>query len=166
MEENMKNIDKTIDNIMKAVMALAMLSLVMGGFWQIFSRWILKDPSTFTEEFMRYMLIWSSMIGSAYCFYSDKHLALDLFKKKATGKKEKVLNIFIEAMILFFIIYVFIYGGARQAFNSTNTSPVMHIPFKVLYMILPISGIFIVLARFLKYYQNYTIMRDVRKEKN
>lgn len=162
----MKNIDKTIDNIMKAIMALAMASLVVGGFWQIFSRWILKDPSTFTEEFMRYMLIWSSMIGSAYCFYSDKHLTLDLFKKRVTGKKEKALMIFIEAMILFFVIYVFVYGGARQALNATNTSPVMHIPFKVLYMVLPISGIFIVLARLLKYYQGYVTMKSTGKEEN
>ncbi len=161
----MKNIDKTIDNIMKAVMAAAMFALVLGGTWQIFTRWILNDPSTFTEEFMRYMLIWASMIGSAYCFYQDKHLALDLFKKKATGKTEKVLMVFIESMILFFVIYVFVYGGARQAFNSTNSSAVMQIPFKYLYMILPISGIFIVLARALKYYQAYIYNKGLGKEK-
>ncbi|NCC79610.1 MAG: TRAP transporter small permease [Clostridia bacterium] len=160
----MKNIDKTIDTIMKAVMAAAMFSLVVGGTWQIFTRWILKDPSTFTEEFMRYMLIWASMIGSAYCFYKDKHLTLDLFKKKATGKKEKVLMVFIESMILFFVIYVFVYGGSKMAFNATNTSSVMQIPFKYLYMILPISGIFIVLARALKYYQAFLMSRKSKEE--
>lgn len=161
----MKNIDKTIDGIMKAVMAAAMFSLVLGGTWQIFTRWVLNDPSTFTEEFMRYMLIWASMIGSAYCFYQDKHLALDMFKKKATGRTEKILTVFIEAMILFFVIYVFVYGGARQAFNSTNSSAVMQIPLKYLYMVLPISGAFIVLARGLKYYQAYITHNSIGKEK-
>ena len=64
----MKALDKFLDNAMKFLMAVAMGSLVVGGTWQIFTRWILKNPSTFTEEFMRYMLIWASMIGSAYCF--------------------------------------------------------------------------------------------------
>ena len=34
---------------------------------------------------------------------------------------------------------------------STNASSVMHIPFKILYAILPISGYMIVIARVLKY---------------
>ncbi len=160
----MKKIDKVLDSVMRFLMAASMLSLVVGGFWQIFTRWILKDPSTFTEEFMRYMLIWASMLGSAYCFYRDKHLTLDLFKRRAKGKAGLVLNIFIEAMILFFVIYVFVYGGGRMAMNSTNSSPVMQIPFKILYIILPLSGCFIVIARILKYIQMYQDAKADRKE--
>ena len=160
----MKKIDKIIDDVMKALMALSMFSLVVGGFWQIFTRWILKDPSTFTEEFMRFMLIWASMLGSAYCFYKDKHLTLDLFKNKAKGKGVIIINVFIEAMILFFITYVFVYGGFRQAIGSTNFSPVMQIPYKFLYMILPISGVFIVMARVLKYIQLYLDSKAHKKE--
>lgn len=160
----MKKLDKILDNVMRFLMAMAMLSLVVGGFWQIFTRWILNDPSTFTEEFMRYMLIWASMLGSAYCFYKDKHLTLDLFKRKAKGGVAVALNVFIEAMIMFFVIYVFVYGGGRMAMNSTNASPVMQIPFKVLYMILPLSGCFIVLARVLKYIQLYLDAKENKKE--
>ena len=160
----MKKLDKIIDDFMKGLMALSMLSLVIGGFWQIFTRWILKDPSTFTEEFMRFMLIWASMLGSAYCFYKDKHLSLDLFKSKANGKVAVILNVFIEAMILFFVTYVFVYGGFRQAIGSTNLSPVMQIPYKYLYMILPISGAFIVIARVLKYIQLYQDSKADKKE--
>lgn len=160
----MKKLDKILDDVMRFLMAFSMLSLVAGGFWQIFTRWILKDPSTFTEEFMRYMLIWASMLGSAYCFYKDKHLTLDLFKRRAKGRLGLVLNVFIEVMILFFVIYVFVYGGGRMAVNSTNNSPVMQIPFKVLYMILPLSGCFIVIARVLKYVQMYLDAKIDKKE--
>lgn len=159
----MKKLDEILDKIMRFLMAAAMLSLVAGGFWQIFTRWILRNPSTFTEEFMRYMLIWASMIGSAYCFYRDKHLTLDLFKRKVKGKPGIILHVFIEAAILFFIVYVFIYGGARQAMSSTNDSSVMQIPFKLLYLVLPLSGCFIVIARILKYVQNYQELKTDKK---
>lgn len=149
----MKVVDRFLDTAMRFFMAAAMFSLVAGGFWQIFSRWVLGNPSTVTEEFMRYMLIWAGMIGSAYCFYKDQHLALDLLTSKAKGPAKVVLEAFIETAVLFFVGYVFIYGGARLAANSTNASPVLHIPFKYLYSILPISGCFIVLARILKYIQ-------------
>lgn len=152
----MKALDNFLDNAMKFLMAIAMGSLVVGGTWQIFTRWVLNNPSTFTEEFMRYMLIWASMIGSAYCFYKDKHLALDLIKAKLKGIPAVCLSVFIEICILVFLIIVFIYGGGRMALSSTNYSPVMHIPFKALYIVLPLSGILAVLGRVLKYIQYFT----------
>ena len=152
----MKALDKFLDNAMKFLMAVAMGSLVVGGTWQIFTRWILKNPSTFTEEFMRYMLIWASMIGSAYCFYKDKHLALDLIKDKLKGTPAMCLSVFIEVCILAFLLVVFVYGGGRMAISSTNYSPVMNIPFKVLYIVLPLSGILAILGRVLKYIQYFS----------
>ena len=152
----MKALDKFLDNAMKFLMAVAMGSLVVGGTWQIFTRWILKNPSTFTEEFMRYMLIWASMIGSAYYFYKDKHLALDLIKDKLKGTPAMCLSVFIEVCILAFLLVVFVYGGGRMAISSTNYSPVMHIPFKVLYIVLPLSGILAILGRVLKYIQYFS----------
>lgn len=149
----MKKFDEILDTVMRFVMAVAMFALLAGGTWQIFSRWILRNPSTFTDEFLRYVLIWASMLGSAYCFYKDEHLALDLVKDRVKGGVRIGLMVFIEAAILFFVCYVFIFGGMKLALNATNQSSVMHIPFKLLYACLPISGIFIVLARIIKYAQ-------------
>ena len=88
----MKKLDKILDNVMRFLMAVAMFALLAGGTWQIFTRWILRNPSTVTDEFLRYVLIWASMIGSAYCFYKDKHLALDLVKGRAKGAFNVVLG--------------------------------------------------------------------------
>lgn len=159
----MKKLDKILETVMRFLMALAMFALLAGGTWQIFSRWILKNPSTVTDEFLRYVLIWASMIGSAYCFYKDQHLSLDLVKDRVHGKVALALNIFIEAAILFFVCYVFVYGGFRLTMNATNVSSVMRIPFRILYAILPVSGVFIVAARILKYIQLYL---DKKGEKN
>ncbi len=161
----MKKLDKILDTVMRFLMAVAMFALLAGGTWQIFTRWILHNPSTVTDEFLRYVLIWASMIGSAYCFYKDKHLALDLVKSRAHGVFNVVLSIFIEAAIVFFVAYVFVYGGWKLAANATNVSSVMRIPFRFLYSILPVSGIFIVLARVLKYIQLYLDNKEKKGEK-
>lgn len=149
----MKKVDKALDIVMRFIMAVAMFLLLVFGTWQIFTRWILKNPSTFTDEFLRYLLIWASMLGSAYCFYKDEHLALDLVKDRVHGVGAVILNAFIEIAILFFVGYVFVFGGWKLAMNATNVSSVMRIPFKALYMVLPVSGVFIFIARILKYLQ-------------
>ncbi|MCB7320558.1 TRAP transporter small permease [Lacrimispora sp. 210928-DFI.3.58] len=151
----MKKFDQILDTVMRFIMALAMFALLAGGTWQITTRWILGNPSTFTDEFLRYVLIWASMLGSAYCFYKDEHLALDLVKDRVKGGVRVALLVFIEAAILFFVCYVFVFGGMKLVLNATNQSSVMRIPFKLLYACLPISGIFIVIARIIKYIQLY-----------
>ena len=141
---------------MRFIMAVFMLALVLGGTWQIFTKMILNNPSTVTDEFLRYVLIWASLIGSAYCFYRDEHLSLDLVKDRVKGPAAIVLAVFIEAMILFFVCFVFIFGGFRLAMYAINNSPVMHLSFHFLYSIIPLSGVFIVIARVLKYIQYFT----------
>ena len=148
---------------MRFLMALAMLTLLVFGTWQIFTRWVLGNPSTFTDELLRYVLIIAGFIGSAYCFYRDEHLALTLITDKAKGPFKLCLDIFIEICILFFVIYVFIFGGFKLANTATNVSSVMHIPMKTLYMIEPICGILIVLARILKYVNLYTEKKGENK---
>ena len=159
----MKKVEKVLDTIMRFLMALAMLTLLVFGTWQIFTRWILGSPSTFTDELLRYVLIIAGFIGSAYCFYRDEHLALTLITDKAKGPFKLCLDIFIEICILFFVVYVFIFGGFKLANTATNVSSVMHIPMKTLYMIEPICGILIVLARILKYVNLYTEKKGENK---
>ena len=159
----MKKVEKVLDTVMRFLMALAMLTLLAFGTWQIFTRWVLGNPSTFTDELLRYVLIIAGFIGSAYCFYRDEHLALTLITDKAKGPFKLCLDIFIEICILFFVIYVFIFGGFKLANTATNVSSVMHIPMKTLFMIEPICGILIVLARILKYVNLYTEKKGENK---
>lgn len=146
----MDKIEKILDNVMRFLMAAAMGSLILGGTWQVVSRSILGNPSTVTDEFLRYMLIIASFIGAAYCFYKDEHLSLELVTDRAQGTFKIILGVLIEAAILFFVLYVFVIGGIKLVANTTNISPVMHIPMRTLYLIEPICGIMIILARILK----------------
>ena len=149
----MKKFDEILNTVMRFLMAVSMFALCVFGVWQVFTRWVLGNPSTFTDELLRYILIVSGLIGSAYCFYTDEHLALTLITDKAKGPFKVVLNVFIEACIIFFVVYVFIYGGWKLASTAINLSSVMRIPMKLLYMTEPLCGIMIILARVLKYIQ-------------
>lgn len=162
----MKTLEKILDSVMRFLMALSMFILVAFGTWQIFSRWVLKDPSTFTDELLRYVLIIAGMIGSAYCFYRDEHLALTLVSDRAKGVFKLILDIFIEACILFFVVYVFIYGGMKLSSTATNVSSVMRIPMKTLYLIEPVCGVMIIIARVLKYLQAFSARNNKQEGGN
>ena len=58
-----------LTSFMLAVMVCLML-------WQVFTRYVLQTPALFTEEMLRFTMIWMALLGSAYCFGRRKHLSL------------------------------------------------------------------------------------------
>src|SRR5690625_6631787 len=83
--------------------------MVILALWQIFTRYILKNPASFTTEFLRYALLWLALLAAAYCFGKKAHLAIVFLKEKFSGKLLLIINIFIELTIIIFAIYVLFY---------------------------------------------------------
>ena len=63
-----------------ATVLLSVMTLLV--LYQVFTRYVLNDPAAFTEELVKYSLIWTGFIGAAYAFYTREHMALIVFRDK------------------------------------------------------------------------------------
>ena len=79
-----------------AILLVAMSFLVI---YQVFTRYVLNSPSDFTEEIVRYLLIWTGFMGAAYGFCTRQHMALLLLHNKMTPEKRRFLMIFVDICI-------------------------------------------------------------------
>lgn len=52
-----------IDKIIQVLSTIIMGVMVIAVCWQVITRYILNNPSTVTEEALRYLLIWVTMVG-------------------------------------------------------------------------------------------------------
>ena len=92
------------------------------------------------------------MIGAAYCFFHDKHVKLTILTARLSGTPLKVLGVVDDIIVLVFVIYVYIYGGVQMvAANTEQLTAVMRLPMSLIYGCLPASGVFVVLAKILRY---------------
>lgn len=157
-EGPLKKLEKSLDFIMSTIMSVVMAVLVIFGTYQIFTRWILNNPSTFTEELLRYLLIWAGMIGAAYCFFHDKHVKLTLVIGKLRGLPLTVVNVFSEIVVIIFVVYVYIWGGYKMVLqNASQLTAVLRLPMSLIYGCLPVSGVLVIASKILRYialYQN------------
>ena len=46
---------------------------------QVTTRYVLNDPSFWTEEAMRYLMMWVTFIGTAAASHADEHMDANLF---------------------------------------------------------------------------------------
>ncbi len=54
---------KILNRFLETVLAILVALMVVGCFWQVITRFLLHNPSKYTEELLRYMLIWLTMLG-------------------------------------------------------------------------------------------------------
>ena len=52
-----------IDKIIQVLSTIIMGVMVIAVCWQVITRYILNNPSTVTEEALRYLLIWVTMVA-------------------------------------------------------------------------------------------------------
>ena len=100
-----------------------MAIITINVLWQVFSRFVLQDPSSFTEELARYMLIWIGILGASYVAGQKLHLAIDLLSTKLTGKSKSILEIFIQLCIFVFSLFVMVIGGIRLVSITLQLKP-------------------------------------------
>lgn len=159
----LEKIKANIDLVLKWMLVVIMASMTINVLWQVFSRFILQNPSSFTEELARYMLIWLGILGAAYVAGQKMHLAIDLLPTKLTGKSKAYLEIFINIVIFIFAVTVLVIGGIRLVgitLMLNQISAAMQIPLGYIYSVLPISGVL------MSFYSFYFIMQQIKVLKN
>ena len=108
---------KVLNKILETVLGIVVAVMVIGCFWQVFTRFILNSPSKYTEELLRYLLIWMTMLGVPYAYGKDSHLSINLFTRSFDKKTMLMTKIGIEVLILFLSVFVMIAGGFMVTTN-------------------------------------------------
>ncbi|MBD1262350.1 TRAP transporter small permease [Maribacter polysiphoniae] len=138
---------KQIDKILGKTLVVIMAIMVINVLWQVFTRYVTGNPSSFTDELARYLMIWVGILGAAYVAGKNLHVAIDILPSRATAKTQKKLKVIVTILIILFVFCAFIVGGSRLVYISYilgQQSPALQIPLAVVYVIIPISGLLII----------------------
>ena len=135
---------QAVDRAIAAFSVAVMIALVVCVVWQVFSRYVLSQPSTLTDELARFLMIWVGLLGAAYTVGAQRHLAIDLLAMTLKPQKQKLLSVVINLLIFLFAGSVIVTGGLKLIAKTLATSEVsaaMQIPMGYVYLILPLTGL-------------------------
>lgn len=137
---------KVLDKLLETLACLIFVVMVLVCLYQILSRYVLKNPSAFSEEFLRFAIIWVSMLGIAYTFGKGSHLAITFMKDKLNIKEGAIVDIVFHIIFIIFAFFVMVQGGANAVSIALyQISPALGIPMGFVYLSLPVSGVMIIL---------------------
>ena len=148
---------KIIDKIIEILCTLIMGYMVIDVCWMVIGRFVLKNPSTTSEEVLRYLLVWTTMVGGAYAYGRRKHLAITMLTKKLSPSGQKVLDICVQLVVIVFCIIVMIMGDLRLVETTFNQiSSALHLPMPYVYASILVGGVLIV------FYSIIFILEDLK----
>lgn len=112
------------------------------GIWA----WLPAGQAQWTEELAKFLLVWVSLLGGAVAFGRKSHLGVDYFVGKLNGEANQWSRMVVHAVVMFFAIAVLMVGGFRVVLNALvmeQTTPVLGWKMGLVYLALPISGLYV-----------------------
>ena len=135
-------VDKALEWLLVVIMGVSVINVL----WQVFTRFVIRDPSTYTEELARFLLIWVALFGASYAVSKRLHLAIDYFTLKFTGRRKLFSGLFIDLCVFMFALFAMVVGGIRLVtltFTLEQVSAALQVKLGYVYLVLPLSGFLI-----------------------
>ena len=93
-----------------------------------------------------YLLVWVSLLGAALVFRDRGHLGVDYFVGKLDPAARRLSSLIAEGAVMVFAGFVLIFGGGMMVMETLRSGQVtaaMGWPVGYLYMVVPLSGLFV-----------------------
>ena len=129
------------------LLVVLMSVMVVDVIWQVVSRFVLRAPSSFTEELAGFLLIWIGILGAAYGFRTRSHLGIDLLVARLRGPRRRTATVLAHLLVTAFALSTMVIGGAllvRLAFQLNQTSAALGLRMGFVYLVLPVAGVLII----------------------
>lgn len=122
------------------------------GLYQVVTRFIFSEPSTWTEVGIRMSLIWMVLLGTVMAFRQGALVSVDLMYRLSHGTWRKVLRLLITAVTVVFLLVLVVYGtdiAWRVRFQELAG---LEISISWAYLALPVGSLFSCIAVIANYF--------------
>lgn len=137
----MKQLRKLLNHTLNVLAGVSFLAMVALTCWQVFTRYILQNPSSWSEELVSYLFAWMALFGASLVVGERGHMNIPIVVERMGEKGRKFFAIFSELVALVFSAVILVYGGIQitsLAMGQMTSS--LGLPIGVFYIILPLSG--------------------------
>ena len=146
---------RRIDRSVEYLLFLYFLAFTLIGGLQVFNRFVLGLPLSWSEEFQKFGHIWMVMLAIPVAYRRGAHLGMDMLLHLLPQRAQRVMGLVTE--VLWFILAVAIgrYTLVIMDVARNQDSPGLGIPMNYVYSGLVIGSVylgFVALRRFATYF--------------
>jgi TRAP-type C4-dicarboxylate transport system permease small subunit len=146
-------VDRALGKLIMALACLALAGALLSGLFQVVARFVLNQPSTWSEVLTRTLIIWSVFLGLSAALRGGTLLSVDLMYRTLARTRHLVwLQALITLLTLLFLTIVVVHGWDIVHRVRFQTLAGLEISISWAYSAIPVGaflGILAVIANFL-----------------
>jgi TRAP-type C4-dicarboxylate transport system permease small subunit len=138
-----------VTRVLEYVVTVLTALMVLVVLWGVFTRFVLLDPSRWSEQVAKIFLVWVALLGAAPAFSRNEHLGIDYFSSKLTPAGQKLWAVVAHIVVIAFACWAMVYGGwilVSETLSAGQLDPALQVPVGYLYSPVMVSGLAIVLV--------------------
>jgi TRAP-type C4-dicarboxylate transport system permease small subunit len=140
---------KALDRFLFVTIGLLLAAMVVDVAIQVFFRYVIQNPPTWTEELARFLFAWQIFLGAGLAFGRGSHIVVDALLLVLPSGGRRLLAGATDVIVLGFLV-VLIWLGIRMVQLTSDTySTAMRLNMGIVYASLPfgaaISAMYVVI---------------------
>ena len=138
----MKALRNVLTKALNVLAGVSFIAMVLLTCWQVFTRYVLATPSSWSEELVSYLFAWASLLGASLITGERGHMNIPILVDRMSPPVQKALNIFGELIAFAFSGIILVYGGieiSQLAMGQMTSS--LGVAVGVFYVVMPLCGI-------------------------
>ena len=135
-------IKTVLTKALNGVAGMSFIVMVALTCWQVFTRYVLKNPSTWSEELVSYLFAWMSLLGASIVTSESGHMNIPVLVDRLNPQLRSYMRILHELIALLFSLAILVYGGwqiSRLAMGQMTSS--LGVPVGIFYFVMPLCGV-------------------------
>lgn len=140
-------LERRVTSLMMMLACLLLALAATLGFYQVLTRFVFSEPSTWSEVGVRMTLIWMVMLGTVAAFRQGALVSVDLLFRVSRGAWRRVLHVLITSVTIAFLAVLVWYGvdiAWKVRFQELAGLEMISIAWA--YLALPVGALFSILA--------------------
>lgn len=138
----MKQFRNALTHILNGLAGASFLAMVLLTCWQVLTRYVLQNPSSWSEELVSYLFAWMSLLGACLITCERGHMNIPVVIDRLPDSIKKVFAILGELIAFLFSAVILLFGGVQitsLAMGQMTSS--LGVPIGIFYVVLPLTGI-------------------------
>lgn len=138
----MKTFRNGITMILNGLAGVSFLAMVLLTCWQVITRYLLNNPSTWSEELVGYLFAWMSLLGASLVTCERGHMNIPVIVEQFGKNVQKGLNCLGELIAFLFSAVILVFGGIQiTALAMGQMTSSLGVPIGIFYIVLPLCGV-------------------------
>ena len=138
----MNTLRNALTKLLNALAGISFIAMVALTCWQVFTRYILHNPSSWSEELVSYLFAWASLLGASLVTSERGHMNIPIIVDRMHAGARKVFEVFGELIAFAFSLIILVYGGVQiTQFAMGQTTSSLGVAVGVFYVVLPLCGV-------------------------